>query len=169
MAGDGQTFSPSTKMVQKVIRNEQVKGRFRFIYSCLDIWAPGLWTTFRISRGKQLSQQISLWISKFHSNITALLTLFQPGGRGWNPPPRGFSLAIALKCQPIDFKLSDFLRFTIETQCDKKIKSIACQGATWSLFCQKHFASPHIFHYIYIELSSSTFSVFWHLYLVLIG
>ena len=32
-----------------------------------------------------------------------------------------------------------------------------------------HFASPHIFHYIYIELSSSTLSVFWHLYLVLIG
>ena len=41
-------------------------------------------------------------------------------------------------------------------------------GVTWSLFPQNHFVSPYIFHCIYIEFSSSTFSCFWHLYLVLI-
>ena len=40
-----------------------------------------------------------------------------------------------------------------------KIKFITGQGVTLSLFCRKHFASPHIFHCICIELSSFTFSV----------
>ena len=88
---------------------------------------------------------------------------------GWNPPPpRGFSLAIALN---VNRSTSSFLTFKCHYRdiIWRKIKFIACQGVTWPLFCHKHFASPHIFHCIYIELSSSTFSVFWHLYLVLIG
>ena len=86
------------------------------------------------------------------------LTLFQPG--------RGVGGIHSLQRFPspspqisIDrLQTFWFLNFTIETPSDKKIKFITCQGVTWSLFCQKHFVSPHIFHCIYIELSSSIFS-----------
>ena len=101
--------------------------------------------------------------------LQGTLTLFQPGeGGGWNPPPRGFSLAIALN---VNWSTSHFLTFNIHYRDInwQKIKSIAGQGVTWSFFCRKHFASPHIFHCIYIEFSSSALSVFWHWYLVLSG
>ena len=48
----------------------------------------------------------------------------------------------------------------------KKLSSYLSWGHV-IIFCGKQFVSPHIFHCIYIEFSSSTF--FWYLYLVLIS
>ena len=94
------------------------------------------------------------------------LSLFQPGG--WNPPPPGFSLVIATK---INRSTPNFLTLNLYYRdiIGPKIKFITCQGVTWSLFCWKHLVSPHIFHCIFTEFSCSTFSFFWHLYLVLIS
>ena len=79
------------------------------------------------------------------------LTLFQPGGGG-------VSLAIATK---INRSTPNFLTFNFYYRDIfwPKIKLITCQGVTWSLFCRKHFVSPHIFHCIFTEFSCSTFSV----------
>ena len=97
------------------------------------------------------------------------LTLFQPrGGGGRIHPPPGFSLAITTK---INRSTPNFLTFNFYYRYIiwPKIRYITCQGVTWSLFCRKHFVSPHIFHCIFTEFSCSTFSFFWHLYLVLIS
>ena len=79
------------------------------------------------------------------------------GGGGWNPPPPGFPLAIATK---INRSTPNFLTFNFYYWdiIWAKIKLITCQGVTWSLFCRKHFVSPHIFHCIFAEFSCSTFS-----------
>ena len=79
------------------------------------------------------------------------------GGEGMFPSP---SLSID-RFQT--FWLLTF-KFCYRAIISQKIKFITCQGVTWSLFSQKHL--PHAFHNIYIEFSSSTFSCFWHLYLV---
>ena len=78
------------------------------------------------------------------------------------------SLTIATN---INRTASNFLtfKFCYRDMIWQKIKFITCQGLTWSLFCRKHFVSPHIFHCIYIEFSSSNFSFSWRLYLVLIS
>ena len=88
-------------------------------------------------------------------------------GGGIHPPP-GFSLAIATK---INRSTPNFLTFNFYYRdiIWAKIKFITCQGVTSSLFCRKHLVSPHIFHCIFTEFSCSTFSFFWHLYLVLIS
>ena len=97
------------------------------------------------------------------------LTLFQPGGGGGGiHPPPGFSLAIATKINRSTPKSLTF-NFYYRDIIWPKIKFITCQGVTWSLFCRKHFVSQHIFHCIFTEFSCSTFSFFWHLYLVLIS
>ena len=92
-------------------------------------------------------------------NLVFILTLFQPGGRGGIHPPPGFSLAIATK---INRSTPNFLTFNFYYRdiIWTKIKFITCQGVTSSLFCRKHFVSPHIFHYIFTEFSCSTFSFF---------
>ena len=94
------------------------------------------------------------------------LTLFQPGGGGIHPSR--FFPRHSHKNQPIDSKLLTF-NFYYRDIIWPKIKLITCQGVTWSLFCRKHFVSPHIFHCIFTEFSCSTFSFFWHLYSVLIS
>ena len=83
-------------------------------------------------------------------------------------PPWGFSLTLATN---INWLTSNFLTFNFYYReiIWPNIKFIACQGVTWSLFCRKHFVSLHIFHCIYREFWSSTFSSFWHSYLVLIS
>ena len=85
-----------------------------------------------------------------------------------------FTLALTfyiVQLSDVNWSTSNFLTFKFHYReiIWQKIKFIACQGVTWSLFCRRHSASSQIFHCIYIEFSSSTFSVFWHLYLVLIG
>ena len=83
------------------------------------------------------------------------------GGGEIHLPP-GFSLAIATK---INLSTPNVLTFNFYYWdiIWPKIKFITCQGVTWSLFCLKHFASPHIFHCIFTEFSCYTFSFFWHL------
>ena len=91
-------------------------------------------------------------------SLNTLLTLFQPGGGGGGiHPPPGFSFTMATK---INRSTPDFLTFNFYYQdiIGPKIKLITCQGIMWSLFCRKHFVSPHIFHCIFIEFSCSTFS-----------
>ena len=112
-----------------------------------------------INKRRKLPRIINLslrWIYNFQGATTDGLTLFQPGGVESIPPP-GFSLAIATK---INRSTPNFLTFNFYYRDINwlKIKLITCQGVTWSLFCRKHFVSPHIFHCIFTEFSCSTFS-----------
>ena len=107
-------------------------------------------------------------VESFTNILWGSLNPISAGGGGWNPPPSRFFPCHRHKYQPIDSKLLTF-KFYYRDIIWQNINFITCQGVTWSLFCQTHFVSPHIFHCIYIEFSSSTFSFFWHLYSVLIS
>ena len=91
-----------------------------------------------------------------HGKIFNPISAGGGGGGGIHPPP-GFSLAIATK---INRSTPNFLTFNFYYRdiIWPKIKVITCQGVMWSLFCRKHFVSPHIFHCIFTEFSCSIFS-----------